>query len=120
MFEYAISNKELIIKKDGVVIWQGKPNGCSVSSVLGITNNQDCIVLCELEETSPKVFGNLFRFSPQGHVVWIAKMPEIVAESDYYVQMEMDGNELVANSWTAFRVQIDIRNGHILKRVFTK
>jgi hypothetical protein len=33
MFEYTILDKQLIIKKDGVVVWKGEPCGCSAASV---------------------------------------------------------------------------------------
>jgi hypothetical protein len=120
MFKYTICDKELVIKKDGVEVWKGKPNGCLVRSVLAIPNDDDCIVLCEREQTSPKVFANLFRVSPQGNIVWIAKTPESIAVPDRYVHMEMVHGELFANSWTSYRVRIDTRSGRIVEAIFTK
>ena len=86
-------------------------------SVLNIPGTDETIVLLEPSE-GPKVVQNLIRVSPDGKVVWRAELPG--SEPDSYTEIQLQGNGVVANTWTGYRRLINIESGKIISEVFVK
>ncbi len=66
----------------------------------------------------PKVFANLIR--RRGSVeVWRAA-PPLPTSPDAWVSARVEGDEVVAQSWSGFRVWLDLADGSEIRREFTK
>ena len=55
---------------------------------------------------------------PDGTVRWRALPPE--GASDAWVTIRLDGDEVVTNSWSCWRVRFDLATGTETGRLFTK
>jgi hypothetical protein len=82
-----------------------------------MSGNNDAIVLLDPEAATGR-FENLIRLSANGAVAWRAALPG--SGDDAYVDVHWEGAELLANSFSCFRVQVDVDSGRIVKRMFTK
>ncbi len=67
----------------------------------------------------PKHFQNLSRCLASGESVWIAELPTR-SEPDSYVEAQIEGNRVIAWSWSCYRVELNIDSGAIEKSFFTK
>lgn len=67
----------------------------------------------------PKHFQNLSRCSTSGRIVWTAELPTR-SENDAYVEAQIEGNQVIAWSWSCFRVKLNLESGVIEDTVFTK
>jgi hypothetical protein len=122
MINYELIEKNLIImdKSTGEVIWQGQPFGCPVEKIMPLLGPQGCIVLLDHYEFSQSEYrhlSNLIFYNPDGKIIWTAQLPQT---KDSFVDFDLEDNMLYANSWSGFRVQIDLETGRILNRRFTK
>jgi hypothetical protein len=108
-----------VLGQDGSRLWSGKPLGYSATIVLPIRGTEDCIVLLDPDAHLTGQFQNLLRLSAGGSVVWQADLP-VGQHNDAYVAVEWSGGRLVANTWSAYRVDLDVNNGRILRSTFTK
>ena len=66
----------------------------------------------------PKVFANLVR-RRGGVEVWRAA-PPLPTSPDAWVSARVEGDEVVAQSWSGFRVRLDLADGSEIEREFTK
>jgi hypothetical protein len=68
---------------------------------------------------APKHFQNLSRCSASGETVWVAELPTR-SDNDAYTNAEIQGEQVVAWSWSCYRVELNLHSGAIEKSVFTK
>jgi len=104
---------------NGVVLWSLKPFGFAASALLPVDGSDDGIVLCNPDEMQQGNFRNLIRISVGGGVVWRAELPAGQA-NDAYVDVHWEDRLLVAHTWSANRVVIDVDTGRISATTFTK
>jgi hypothetical protein len=108
-----------IVIRDGVrEVWRGRPDGLPVEAVSLIEGTSDAIVLLDYM-SGPKNFANLLRIDWHGTVRWRAEPPD-PSGPDSYVELRWEGGELVANSWSGYRVHVDLNTGRATGRQFTK
>jgi hypothetical protein len=74
----------------------------------------DVIELLDWQMRQPS---NLRRRSPSGTDVWIAETPDI---ADYFVEVHLDGDRLLATSFSGYRLVIDTQTGRTLSKEFVK
>ena len=122
MSTYEIIDQLLVIRESssGEVIWKGKPLDCNVKKMESLEKQVGCIVLLDVEDFSKsdyRYLRNLIAIDGDGNIIWYAKLPESI---DFFVDFDWIDNKLLANSWSGFRLQIDIANGKTIDRVFTK
>jgi hypothetical protein len=72
----------------------------------------------ELPETAGGYVSAVVCQGADGSVDWRALPPE--GASDAWVTVYLDGNEVVANSWSCWRVRFDLATGIETSRLFTK
>ncbi len=123
MYSYQIDGKKLVIKDEntGMIVWQGKPHGCSVKKIVRFENPPGCVVLLdydEYEDLETKINSNLLFISQNGDFLWHAELPS--TSDDVYVELSEEGPKISANSMNGFYVHIDVNNGKIIDLVFTK
>jgi outer membrane protein assembly factor BamB len=63
---------------------------------------------------------NLYCLNDNFKIEWFAEIGENQAELDKYVGLSIVGEKIFANTWNGFRIELDIKNGKILDRIFTK
>lgn len=116
---YLRSDQKLRIEDatTGQLMWEGMLEGLPVQKVAEIPCSNDCIVLLD-PGTGSMASMNLWRYSYENGVVWMAKLPSNAG--DAYIDFELENARVFANSWTGFRVEIDLATGHILHVYFTK
>lgn len=93
-----------------------------IEVALSIPSSTDRIVLLDYYHRRQKKegdFQNLMRRRADDSIVWYADLPSPGA-NDAYVSADWQGNELIANSWSCYRVELDLETGHILSKTFTK
>src|SRR5574341_1168038 len=121
MTNYELIEKTLFIKDEstGEIVWQGRPYGCSVEKIMPMPGRPGCIVLLDHREFSRseiRYLGNLINVGPDGKTIWSVPL---FRSHDSFVDFDWEGNMLFANTWSCFRVQIDLETGKILSRIFT-
>ena len=105
----------------GERLWLDLPEGYAVRAVAAIPDTDDCLVLLESDTgkaSRQNHFENLWRYSHEKGVIWRAELPQ--SGADYYVAFELQTGGLWANSWSCFRVAIDLETGTIRSKTFTK
>ena len=105
----------------GELLGLDMPEGYAVRAVAAIAETDDCLVLLGSgtgKASQPRHFENLWRYSHEKGVVWRAELPQ--SGSDSYVTFELKADGLWANSWSGFRVAIDLESGAIRSKTFTK
>ncbi len=70
-------------------------------------------------DTSPR-WDNIELLSPDGSVIWRAKLPDDTTNPDCFVHVAWDGNLLRANSWSGWVVWIDPETGRTVRAEFVK
>lgn len=119
---YSIANGTLYIGQPSSdsIIWKGKPDGYQARELLELPDSNQCIILLDRsQESRPRSFQNLIAINCCGDVVWRAELPDI-SGTDAYVSFSLQNGSLFANSWSCFRVTIDLETGAILAREWTK
>ena len=67
----------------------------------------------------PKTFANLLLVRIEGTIAWQAPPPD-QSSNDAFVELGWDGDDLVANSWSGYRVSFDSATGAIKGQAFVK
>jgi hypothetical protein len=62
---------------------------------------------------------NLYCIDASGHAVWRAVLPD-ASGPDCYLSAMVDGDHVVAATWSGFRVVLDLASGAIREAEFTK
>lgn len=62
---------------------------------------------------------NLLRVDPNGNILWKAS-PPTTGMQDCFTCIQWDGQTLTANTWSCYRVDVDLRNGDVTVLEFTK
>ncbi len=62
---------------------------------------------------------NLVRVDAKGNVLWKAS-PPIRDMPDCFTRMQWDGRTLTANTWSCYRVGVDLESGDVTVLEFTK
>jgi len=122
MCTYSIENGILYISQPSGdrKIGKGKPDGYKAKELFELSDPNRCIILLDRsQESRPRSFQNLIMIDCQGNVIWRAELPD-TSGPDAYVTASLQGQTLVANSWSCFRVTIDLQTGKILSQKFTK
>ena len=60
---------------------------------------------------------NLVNIDSQGRIVWKASPP---GTQDSFTHMTWDDETLAANTWSGYRVGVEMQNGRVTVREFTK
>ena len=79
--------------------------------------SSDTVVLLDYMDGT-NVFANLFRVTDEGIEVWRATPPGSGPNS--WTAARIEGDEVVAYSWSGFTVRLDLATGGERSRVFTK
>jgi hypothetical protein len=107
-----------VLDDAGALLWSGKPLGHDASLVLPVPGTPDAIVLLSPDAQLNGRFGNLLRMSPDGSVSWQVEPP--FQNDDAFVAVAWVGDKLIANTWSCFRVAVDVNTGRLLETLFTK
>lgn len=62
-------------------------------------------------------FYNLIRVSPEGHCLWTAKLP---ADPDTFVAVRLEGDRLIAHTWSGFSLHLNPITGQTIEQEFVK
>ena len=84
---------------------------------ISVPGSDDCIVLADRMATTDRR-GNLMRLRPDGSEVWRLDAPSGVG--DLWTEVRLEGDEVIANSWSGYLVRIDLATGQERERTFTK
>jgi outer membrane protein assembly factor BamB len=85
--------------------------------MLVVPGSADTVVLLDYMG-GPNVFENLLRVTPDGDEVWRPRPPG--SGPDAWVQARIEGDEVVAYSWSGFVVRLDLATGTERNREFVK
>lgn len=117
-FMYTVSEERDLVAWDsstGDQTYVGRPDGRAVEDVVPLRSAEDCIVL--LVHGRADLDSNLVRITPYGQVVWRASLP---SSSDVYVDVRLEGDALVANTWDGYFVVLDTETGESTRKEFVK
>jgi hypothetical protein len=116
---FSDSNGDLLVVDTSTqqLVWRGYLEGRKVEKTAQLPEEGECIVLME-RRLSGRSDPNLWRYAHDKGVVWRAELPE--SGPDSYVNFELEGHELHAGSWSGYRVKVDLADGRIISRTFTK
>jgi hypothetical protein len=90
-----------------------------ISAWFSIDASDDVLILLDHYQASRKgLFTNLLRASVDGVVIWIAQAPG--SRKDSFVEVRLEGETLVANTWDCFACNVDLSNGSVSKAALTK
>lgn len=87
------------------------------TTVQPVPGSSDELVLLDYMG-GPNVFANLFRRTPAGVDVWRAAPPS--TGPDAWVSAAVEGDRVLAQSWSGWRVVLDLATGVEIDRTFTK
>jgi hypothetical protein len=76
------------------------------------------VVLYDWTATEVQDGRNLWRIDSAGQVLWKAAL--VAGPPDCFTSVQWDGERLTANTWSCYRVAIDIRDGKVAVLEFTK
>jgi hypothetical protein len=62
---------------------------------------------------------NLVRLDLEGDILWRAA-PPMKGMQDCFIGICWDGKDLIANTWSSYRVSVNLQNGAITVLEFTK
>jgi len=116
--EVTLYGELIIYSPGGVIGYQGKPDGHLVESACA-TPDDNVLVLLRFGEKKYGAFKNLILLHSDGTVIWRAELPNS-SSSDAYVEFQFSNGKLFANSWSGYRVEIDISSGKLVARQFVK
>lgn len=116
--EVSLYNELTIYSGGGDILYRGKPEGYPVEKAT-IFDGVHVIVLLKYREKKYGSFENLLLLKSDGRVAWRAQLPS-PSSTDSYLDFEVKENRLFANSWSCYRVEIDLKTGRILQSEFTK
>ena len=108
---------EVARNADGSISWSDTYGGQKVRTALPLEGGSRCVILLDTDASKQAVFRNLFCVGQDGDTIWTADLPET---HDAFVSVEMGADGLHANSWSGFRVTLDLVNGRAIGWEFTK
>lgn len=79
---------------------------------------EDDSLLITTDSPGRRGLGVLRRIRADGSEIWSVNAPE--GGGDFFTDAVVQGEEIVAHSWSAFLVRFDLRTGTELERRFTK
>ena len=80
---------------------------------------QGSVVLYDWMSDDVKDGRNLVKVDPEGGILWKA-IPPTTGMQDCFTRMKWDGQTLTANTWSCYRVCVDLQNGGVTVLEFTK
>jgi len=86
--------------------------------VLSIPDSDDVLVLDDAPDP-PEYYQRVLRCRPDGTIAWTAAPPTNQPD-DAWTTVHLQDNQVSANSWSCFRVTLDLATGAETERVFTK
>lgn len=86
---------------------------------IDLANGAGSIMLYDWMAEEVKDGGNLMRVDADGTILWRA-LPTETNGQDCFVSFRWDGQNLTANTWSGYRVRVDLQNGHVTVLDFTK
>lgn len=72
----------------------------------------------ELPRTGDGYIASITRRGPGGEVAWQCLPPD--GERDAWVSVTLDGDDVVANSWSGWHIRLSLADGTEMDRRFTK
>lgn len=117
---YRVINGDLVIEDaTGKIRWQGKPEQRPVEWAASISGSEDGLVLYQYYRPDHPYggFENLVRVKADGSIVWHAQLPE---SDDKYTYASFTGGKLAAYSYGGFDVEINLDNGRLTAKRFSK
>lgn len=119
LLTYELQSGEVVVRQsDGRVRWRGQPDGFPARAIVPLADSDDAVVLFDYI-AGPKNFANLVRITRDGHVVWRMNPPE-PSMPDAWVEFEWVGEDLYVNSWSGYRVRVDLTTGKPSASEFVK
>jgi hypothetical protein len=105
--------------ENGAPLWRGRPEERDIRWTAAVPYSNAAIVLYEYYRSDHPYggFENLIRINPDGSIVWRAELPE---GDDKYVHASMADGRLLAHSYDGYEVEIDLEDGKIISKVFSK
>jgi hypothetical protein len=100
---------------DGSVTWKGTYKGMPVQSAIPVDG--DCVIMLNSDASKERIFRNLFRIGCDGRQRWLAELP---AEPDVFLDVQRDGDALMAHTWSGFRMRVDPATGKTRSQEFVK
>jgi hypothetical protein len=113
--ECRVVDEQLVISDStGRTLWEGRVDGFDVVDAGRLGDG--CVARLR-SDAKAGWFQNLVRISADGSVIWRAQMPTN-SSGEAYVQMRVEGEDLVAWSFTGLMVHLDPETGRIRSREF--
>jgi hypothetical protein len=117
---YRVVQDDLVIEDaEGKIHWQGKPEERPVEWAAAVPGSDDGLALYHYYRPDHPYggFENLVRVRTDGSILWHAQLP---AGDDKYVRSWLRDNKLLAYSYGGFDVEINLENGRIIAKRFSK
>jgi hypothetical protein len=117
-FDIDRSSGELIVRdpKSGAELRRFTPGGRRVREIVAVGGR--CVVLAD-QDRSKKNDPNLMCVDDSGRLIWTAALPDATGP-DCFVAIELEGERLFANSWSGYRVALELSTGATREQRFTK
>ncbi|HEY1933181.1 MAG TPA: hypothetical protein VGG99_14295 [Acetobacteraceae bacterium] len=100
---------------DGSVTWEGTYNGMAIKFAMPVDG--DCVIMLDPDASKERVFRNLLRVECNGRQRWLAELP---ADPDTFLDVQREGEALMARTWSGFRMRVDAASGKTRSQEFTK
>lgn len=116
---FSVEAGTLVVKYETGTVWSGHPDGLAVLDLRPAPDEVSAFVLLELPGGWRSV-RNLVRVGADGRVLWRGELPR-GASADCFVEFEVEATgDLVASTWSGYRVRLDPDTGALLGQTFTK
>lgn len=134
IFGLALGPRAQMAWDELVVLWHGKDRsgwpgtkladneefeGRRIEYQIALPNG-DRLLLLTFTTGGPKTQQNLIRVDGSGSVVWRADPPDANAGDSWVSVEHMSGGNLMANSWSGWRVRLDPETGVVAAKQFVK
>ena len=121
MYSFDARDGELVVRRRGGwgEFYCGRPEGAPVVEAIQVPDSDECLVLYDYTAYSGTKARNLVRLTVSLQVVWRAELPSSSGE-DAFVGVELSDRGLEANTWSCYRVRIDLETGRLVESVFVK
>ena len=120
--QYSINNGDVVVvdSSTGASLWAGRPDDKRAEAIAQVLGCPDVFVLldymeCEGEPTCR----NIVRLAPTGEIKWYAAPPSS-DQKDAYVALEEENDSIRAQTWSGYEVILNIEDGRIRRRTFSK
>lgn len=117
---FHVAGDDLVIEDaGGKVRWRGKPEQRPVKWAIAIRSSDDGLALYHYYRPDHPYgpFQNMVRVRPDGSIKWRAELPE---SDDKYVSAKLLEGRLTAYSYNGYYVEINVDNGRIISKQFSK